>query len=155
MRKLSICVLTVCLLGILGCSHKENNKYIIERSFYQTVWERFDYVKNTINVEAETTFNLSMDISFTDDYPYNDFSMVFSVFDSNNNPYRCKAYTFNLKDENGQWKSEKKDGCYTFSLPINQALQITDVGSYCFQIEYRMPITPIVGVKQLSLVNNN
>lgn len=154
MRKLSICVLIVCLFGIFGCSHKENNKYIIDRSFYQTVWERFDYVKNTINVEAETTFNLSMDISFTDDYPYNDFSMVFSVFDSNSNPYRCKAYTFNLKDENGQWKSEKKDGCYTFSLPINQALQITDAGSYCFQIEYRMPITPIVGVKQLILYNN-
>ena len=155
MRKLSILIVLVSLFGILGCSQKESNKNILQRTFYQTVWERFDYVKNTINIEKETTFDLSMDISFTDDYPYDDFSMVFSVFDSYGNPYRSKAYKFNLKDENGQWKSQKKEGCYTFNLPINKALQITDPGTYCFQVEYRMPITPIVGVKQLSLVNNN
>lgn len=155
MRKLSICIALVCLFGFMGCSQKVNNKSIIQREFYQTVWERFDYVKNTIDVEPETTYNLSMDISFTDDYAYNDFSMVFTVFDSNGNPYRSKAYTFNLKDENGQWKSEKKEGCYNFNLPINQALQFVDGGTYCFQIEYRMPITPIVGVKQLALVNND
>lgn len=155
MRKLSICVVFVTLLGIIGCSQKESSQYIIQRDFYQTVWERFDYVKNTITVEPGTTFDLTMDISFTDDYPYNDFSMVFTVFDSYGNPYRSKAYKFNLKDENNLWKSEKQDGCYTYSLPINKALQIIDGGTYCFQIEYRMPITPIVGVKQLSLINNN
>lgn len=154
MRKLSIFIL-LCLAGIYSCSHKECNKNVIQRDFYQTVWERFDYVKSTINVEQETTFDLSMNISFTDDYPFDDFSMVFSVFDSYGNPYRSKAYKFTLKDENGQWKSQKKDGCYTFSLPINKALQIIDPGTYCFQIENRMPITPLVGVKQLTIVNNN
>lgn len=152
MRKLSI--ILFCLVGIYGCSHKECNKNIVERDFYQTVWERFDYVKSTINVEQETTFDLSMNISFTDDYPFDEFSMVFSVFDSYGNPYRSKAYKFTLKDENGQWKSQKKDDCYTFNLPINKALQIIDAGTYSFQIENRMPITPLVGVKQLSIVNN-
>ena len=155
MRKLSLYIVLISLVGLFGCGQKENDKYIIQRDFYQTTWERFDYVKNTINIEKETTFDLSMDISFTDDYPYDDFSMVFTVFDNNDNPYRSKAYKFNLKDSEGNWNSQKKEGCYTFSLPINKALQIIDAGSYRFQVEYRMPITPLVGVKQLKLVNNN
>ena len=155
MRRLSIFIVSLCLVGLFGCNHKENNKLIIKRDFYQTVWERFDYVQNTINIEKETTFDLSMNISFTNDYPYDDFSMVFTVFDGYDNPYRSKAYKFALKDNEGNWNSELKNGCYTFNLPINQSLQITDPGTYKFQIEYRMPITPIVGVKQLTLVNNN
>lgn len=156
MRKLSIFIILSCLVGFTACNHKkEDSKTIIHRDFYQTVWERFDYVRNTIDIEEETTFDLSMDISFTNDYPYNDFAMVFTVFDSYDNPYRSKAYKFNLKDSEGNWKSQLKDGCYTFNLPINKALQIIEPGSYRFQIEYRMPITPIVGVKQLTLVNNN
>lgn len=155
MRKLSFFIVLTLLVGFCACNSKESNKLIIQRDFYQTVWERFDYVQNTINIEKETTFDLSMDISFTNDYPYNDFSMVFSVFDSFGNPYRSKEYKFNLKDEEGHWKSQLKDGCYTFNLPINKALQISEAGTYRFQIEYHMPITPIVGVKQLTLVNNN
>lgn len=155
MRRLFYFIILSCLVGFTACNHKEASKAIIHRDFYQTVWERFDYVKNTIDIKEETTFDLSLDISFTDDYPYNDFSMVFTVFDSYGNPYRSKAYKFNLKDNEGNWKSQLKDGCYSFNLPINKALQITEAGSYLFQIEYRMPITPIVGVKQLTLVNNN
>lgn len=145
-----------CLVGATACSnHKSADKQIINRSFFNTAWERFDYVNNSIDIEKETTYDLAMDISFTDDYAYDYFSMVFTVFDSYGIPYRSKAYKFNLKDKEGNWKAEKKDDCYTFNLPINQALQITDPGTYRFQIENRMPITPLVGVRQLTLNNNN
>ena len=73
---------------------------------------------------------------------------------SEGNPYRARAYKFNLKDDEGRWNSEMKDGCYTFELPINKQLQITDAGKYQFKIEQRMPITPLVGVKELTLLNN-
>ena len=154
MRKLSIFIAFILALVFIGCNSKETNQLIIQRDFYQNVWERFDYVQNTVTIDKETSFDLSLDISFTDDYPFNDFSMVFTVFDSYGNPYRSKAYKFNLKDDENHWKSQMKDGCYSFNLPINKALQITDAGTYRFQIEYRMPITPIVGVKQLTLINN-
>ena len=100
------------------------------------------------------SFDLSLKIAFTDDYTYNDFSMVFTVFTGDGQPYRSKGYKFNLKDKEGNWNVEQKEGCYTFVLPINKDLRIVDAGTYTFQIEYRMPITPLVGVKELTLLNN-
>ena len=147
-------IIIVCFLCLCGCKHEEKKAELLQRSFYETIWERFDYVRDNIEIKEATTYDLSLRISFTDDYPYNYFSMVFAVFDEDGNP-RAKDYKFILKDEGGQWNSEKKDDCYTFVLPINKRLQIVDPGKYQFKIEQRMPITPLVGVKELALINNN
>ena len=147
-------ILMACFLCLCGCKREEKNSELLQRSFHETIWERFDYVRNNIEIKEATTYDLSLRISFTDDYPYNYFSMVFAVLDEEGNPYRAKDYKFNLKDVDGRWNSEKKDDCYTFVLPINKRLQIVDPGKYQFKIEQRMPITPLVGVKELELVNN-
>ena len=140
---------------LCSCSNlaKESND-LLSRSFLNDSWERFDFVTNDIEIEGETTYDLSMDISFTDAYKYNDFSMVFTVFDAYGNPYRSKTYKFSLKDSSGNWNSECVDSCYTFNLPINNALTLIDPGKYTFQIESRMPITPLEGVRNLKLHNN-
>lgn len=148
-----IVLIVGCLLCLFGCMQKEENKVVLHREFYETLWERFDYVQDSIEVKAETTYDLSLKIAFTDDYSYKDFSMVFTVFSSDGEPYRSKTYKFNLKDDEGNWNVEKVDGCHTFVLPINKSLRISEVGTYIFQIENRMPITPLVGVKELTLLN--
>lgn len=148
-----IVLIVGCLLCLFGCVQKEENKVVLHREFYETLWERFDYVQDSIEVKAETTYDLSLKIAFTDDYSYKDFSMVFTVFSSDGEPYRSKTYKFNLKDDEGNWNVEKVDGCHTFVLPINKSLRISEVGTYLFQIENRMPITPLVGVKELTLLN--
>ena len=153
MKKTFLLAFALCLL--VGCRQQQQDSTLIQRSFYNTLWERFDYVSSDVDVNETTTYDLTMDISFTDDYPYNDFSMVFTVFDKDENPYRARGYKFNLKDEEGVWSVDKKGDCYTFSLPINKQLQITEPGRYQFKIEQKMPITPLVGVKELKLINNN
>ena len=142
------------LLCLTGCGEQTDNKELLQRSFYETIWERFDYVTKDIEITKATTYDLSLRISFTDDYPYNEIQMIFTVFDENENPYRAKGYKFALKDEEGNWNVEKKDGCYTYTLPINKQLTITDPGKYQFRLEQKMPITPVVGVKELTLLNN-
>ena len=142
------------MLCLFGCTRQEKNTALLHREFYETIWERFDYVKDNIEVKEETSYDLSLKIAFTDDYPYNDISMVFTVFSSDGNPYRARAYKFNLKDEEGHWNVENVDGCHTYVLPINKDLRIVDAGTYTFQIENRMPITPLVGVKELTLMRN-
>ena len=152
MRKI---VLIGCFfLCLLGCKPKADDSALLHRDFFETLWERFDYVKEDIQVTEETSYDLSLKIAFTDDYPYNDFSMVFTVFTDDGNPYRSRGYKFNLKDAEGHWNVEQKDGCYTYVLPINKDLHITDAGTYTFQIENRMPITPVEGVKELTLMKN-
>lgn len=142
-------------LTLFGCSRQGKDTQVLHREFYNTMWERFDYVFADVEVKEPTTFDLSLSISFTDDYVGDYFEMVFTVLDSNGDRYRAKGYKFNLKDADGQWKSQLTDGCYPFEFPINKELRINEDGIYRFQIEYRMPKTPIVGVKELTLTNNH
>ena len=153
MKRPILLVLAFCLTFV-GCRQKQDDNTVIHREFYQTVWERFDYVSNTVEVSAPATFDLDMSIDFTDDYPYENIALVFTVFTDDGTPYRSKGYKFRVKDSEGHWNSELVDGSYTFELPINKALQINDIGTYRFQIEQTMPVTPLVGVKELTLVNH-
>lgn len=143
-----------CCLCMMGCNLRKDNNCLLHRDFFNNSWERFDYVYNDIEIQEGCSYDLTAKLSFTDDYPFDYISMVFNVFDEEGTPYRSKGYKFKLKDAEGQWNSELKDGCYTFELPINKELQLTEKGKYRFQIENRMPITPLMGVKELSLVNN-
>lgn len=152
MRKYAIIVF-VASLCLFGCGHTEKNVEMIHRDFYNNTWERFDFVRSDVEVKEQTSYDLSMRIRFTEEYPYDYFSMIFTVF-IQDEPYRSKGYKFNLKDAEGHWNSELVDGCYTFELPINKNLTIADPGIYCFQIENHMPITPLLGVKDLVLLKN-
>ena len=150
MRKSAFLIWIVASLMAFGCSRTSKNAPLIERSFYENIWERFDYVYNDIELKEATTFDLVMRISFTEDYPYDYFEMIFTILDSHGDRYRAKGYKFGLKDSDGAWKSQNRD----YELPINQELTISEPGKYRFQIEYRMPKTPLVGVKELVLINN-
>ena len=152
-KKITLALLVLCCC-LVGCGRQENHRELLQRSFYETVWERFDQVETEIEVKEATSFNLSLQISFTDDYPYDYIDLVFVVFTPDGDRYRAKEYVPKLKDADGQWSANCVDGCYLFTIPINKDLQINDPGTYRFHIEQKMPITPIVGVKELTLLNN-
>ncbi len=154
MKRRAVIALFFSLL-LVGCDHKESDGIMLHREFYQTVWERFDFVTNQVEITEPTTFDLGLRISFTDDYPFGYIDLVFSVLTSDGTPYRSKGYKFSVKDNEGNWKSDAINGVYSFELPINKALQITEAGKYSFKIEQKMPKTPLVGVKELTLFNNN
>lgn len=146
-------LLALCCCFV-GCSHQEKSKELIQRSFYDNLWERFDYVVKDVEIDQPTTFDLSLQISFTEDYPYDYFNLIFVVFTPEGDRYRAREYRHKLKDADGHWSADLVDGCYTFVLPINKDLQINDSGTYRFHIEQKMPITPLVGVKEITLINN-
>ena len=61
-------VLIGCLiLCFFGCSQQEKNTALLHREFFDTIWERFDYVQDSIDIKSETSFDLSLKIAFTDD----------------------------------------------------------------------------------------
>ena len=153
MKRITVVLLVFCCCFI-GCGSQEKNREVLQRSFYNTLWERFDYVDKDIKITKPTTFNLSLQISFTDDYAYDYIDLVFVVFTQEGERYRGKEYIPKLKDSEGNWSAELADGCYTFNIPINKDLQISDPGTYRFHIEQKMPITPIIGIKELVLLNN-
>lgn len=153
MKRPVVIALFFCLL-LVSCEHKQSDGIMLHRKFYQTVWERFDFVTNQIEITEPTTFDLGLRIGFTDDYPFDYIDLVFTVLTSDGTPYRSKGYKFSVKDKEGNWKSDSIDGVYNFELPINKALQITEAGKYSFKIEQKMPKTPLVGITELTLYDN-
>lgn len=154
MKKLTLLLMAITLTVGLSCCTGKKNKVLLHRDFPTLSWERFDFVKDDIEVTKPTPYDLVMDVCFDPSYTYNYFSVVFTVFDSYGNPFRTKDYKFFLKEKDGSWKSTLVDGYYHFTFPINSALTINEPGIYNFQLENRMPITPLYGVKEVSIINN-
>ena len=94
MNKTTLVIIAFVCLALSGCHRQAENAVLLHRSFYNDTWERFDYVYDSIKVEKEKTYDLSMKISFTDAYVYDDFSMIFTIFDASSNPYRSRGYKF-------------------------------------------------------------
>lgn len=145
----------IFFLTVLGaCDHQKKESTLMSRNFMANSWERFDYITSDLEIKKPTTLNLNMIVSFNSDYTYDYFSVVFTVFDKDDNPLRAKSYKFSIKDSDGQWKSELTDGCYTFKFPINSELALNEPDVYKLQLENRMPTTPLIGIKSLSIVSD-
>ena len=143
----------LALFGLSSCKQDEGSNILVSREFPTLSWERFDFVKRTLEVEKPVSYDLELEVAFDDSYAYPDFSMTFAVFDAAGNPMRAKDYRFVLKDRDGQWKSKLEEGLYHFRFPINNDLSINEPGTYIFQIENHMPITPLVGISEIKIIN--
>ena len=151
MKRTAFFIGILLLIGLSACKSGKDNTTLLSRDFLPKGWERFDFVTDTLNVKKPTVLDLSMTVSFTPAYTFDYFSTVFTVFDMEDQPLRTKSYNFKLKDKEGTWKSELVDGCYTFTLPINNEMAFNETGMYKLQLENRMPITPLVGIQHISI----
>lgn len=152
MKRPAIFIWMLLLIGLGACnSEKKEDAIILSRSFLPAGWERFDFITDTLNVKKPVVYDLSMTVTFTPEYPFDYFATVFTVFDMEDQPLRTKNYHFKLKDREGAWKSELVDGGYTFTLPINSEMAFNEPGLFVLQLENRMPITPLVGIRNISI----
>lgn len=154
MKKLILFLGVIFLVGLSSCDTNNGGKALVSRSFPTMSWERFDFVNADIEVKKASTYDLVLQASFDTSYAYDYLSVVFTIFDAYENPFRTKAYQFRLKENDGSWKSTLVDGCYRFSFPINNEISINEPGVYNFQLENRMPITPLYGIKDVSIISN-
>lgn len=153
MKRVLIVLGVIGLIGFSACHTNKDGKVMLSRAFPTSSWERFDFVERIVELEKPTTYNLSLTATFSPVYPYDYFSMAFSVLDEEAHPLRSKNYRFSLKDRDGLWKSELTDGVYRFTFPINSELTLNEPGTYTFQIENLMSITPLTGINEIVLTN--
>lgn len=154
MKKLVLFLGVLLAIGVSSCNRGNRDNVLLSRTFPTASWERFDFVKNDIEVKKAASYDLVLQASFDTSYTYDHLSVVFTIFDAYGNPFRAKAYQFRVKDKDGQWKSTLVDGCYHFSFPINNEITINEPGMYTFQLENHMPITPLYGIKEIALISN-
>ena len=153
MKRIVLILSLIGLLSFSACHSNRNGNVLISRTFPTLSWERFDYLEESIELNKPASYDLTLSATFSPDYPYDYFEMAFSVFDDHGHPLRGKNYRFKLKERDGSWKSELVDDGYRFTFPINSELTLNEPGKYKFQIENRMPITPLLGIKEISLID--
>lgn len=146
-------VLVLSLIGFVACHSNQNGNVLISREFPTLSWERFDFLEETVELKKPTSYDLVLSATFSPEYPFDYFEIAFSVFDDHNHPLRGKNYQFKVKDRDGVWKSELVEDEYRFTFPINSELMLNEPGKYKFQIENRMPITPLLGIKKIVLLD--
>lgn len=153
MKRYLLILGVLVLTGVCSCHSRQDGGVLVARAFPTMSWERFDYVEETLTVEKPTTYDLDLDVVFDEKYDFDYFSTVFTVFDASGRPLRSKNYKFTVKDRDGSWKSELKDGTLCFRFPLNSQLSLNEPGTYTFQLENRMPITPLTGIREISIVS--
>lgn len=146
-------VLVLSLIGLVACHSNRNGNVLISREFPTLSWERFDFLEETVELKKPVSYDLVLSTTFTPEYPFDYFEIAFTVFDDHDHPLRGKNYQFKVKDRDGVWKSELVENEYHFTFPINSAMTLNEPGKYKFQIENRMPITPLLGIKKIQLID--
>jgi gliding motility-associated lipoprotein GldH len=146
-------VLVLSLIGFVACHSNRNGNVLISREFPTSSWERFDFLEETLELKKPASYDFVLNATFTPEYPFDYFEVAFTVFDNHDHPLRGKNYQFKVKDRDGVWKSELTENEYRFNFPINSALTLNEPGKYKFQIENRMPITPLLGIKEVKLID--
>lgn len=162
MMKIRCClfiIVIIMVLSIVSCAKKQESA-VIMKNFEGEVWGRFDYLEAGFNVvRAPMTADIVMDIDVSDVfpniYPYHDTDDgIFVITLSINAPdggRRSREFRFRLKDDYGNFKSEKVDGYYHFELPLINEMSLNENGEYRFKVENKYPKDPLCGIKCLNI----
>ena len=136
-------ILLLLSLIFSSCSNKQDN-IVIYKEFENQEWERFEYLNGSFNVDKDSPkYNVIMEVSVNENYPnvyethQSDCPLLFNLTIKNpdGNGGRSRDYKFMLKDKDGNWKSDNKNGYYTFRLPIISEMTFSEKGVYNFKIE--------------------
>lgn len=151
-------LLFIITVMFVSCSKKQDN-IVINNEFQNNEWGRFEYLNGTFENYGENEFDIVMEIVVNDTYPnpyinhQKDGSFLFNMTINNPNDSgsRSKDYSYKLKDKEGNWKADKKNGYYTFKLPIISDMSFSEKGTYEFKIENKYHKDPLYGIKSLKV----
>ncbi|MBO5956036.1 MAG: hypothetical protein J6Q39_00605 [Bacteroidales bacterium] len=146
-------------LFLSSCSNKQDN-IVIYREFGNQEWERFEYLTGDFNVnKTSQKYDVVMEVTVNDNYPnvyenhQSDAPLLFNLTIKNpdSNGGRSKDFRFTLKDKDGNWKADKKNGYYIFRLPVMSEMSFSENGIYSFKVENKYPKDPLQGIKSIKI----
>ena len=152
-------IIAMTMIAFVSCSGRQNEQIVVSRDFPEGQWGRFDDITAVFNaVKAPVIVDVIMEVTVSDDFPdvyeyyksEGGFAFCMS-FEGADGSRRAREYGFALKDNDGNWKSEKIDGCYHFQFSLISELNINEVGEYKFNIENKYPRDPLYGIRNLTL----
>ena len=157
--RIVLSVLFLLSLAFSSCSNKQDN-VVIFREFENHGWERFEYLNGNFNVNKDAQkYDVIMEVSVDENYPniyemhQSDCPLLFNLTIKNpdGTGRRSRDYKFTLKDKDGNWKADNKNGYYIFRLPIIGEMTFNEKGIYNFQLENKYPKDPLYGIKSIKI----
>lgn len=154
-----IVILFSLFIAFMSCSN-DNNVVVITKDFSEEQWSRFEYLQADFKVDrAPVEHDIVMEVLVSDIFPNvyeahqeeSALSFNLTITNPDDNGFRSRNYNFNLKDKDGNWKAEKKNGYYHYKLPIINGMTFSEEGVYKFQIENKYSKEPLYGIKSLTL----
>ncbi len=151
---------TIALILMLSSCSKQQDQVVISKNFTNEEWARFEYLNGEIAIkDTPAKYDIIMEVELSEIFPSayenhrDDCSLSFNMTIKNpeGNGARSRDYNYNLKDKEGNWKANKKDGYYTFRLPIISEMTLGEEGVYQFKIENKYPKDPLQGIKSLTI----
>ncbi len=152
-------ILLLFSLLLSSCSSNQDN-IVIFREFTNQEWERFDHLEGNFDVNNPSQkYDIVMEVFVNENYPniyethQSDCPLLFNLTIKNpdGNGKRSRNYKFMLKDNDGNWKADKKDDYYVFKLPLMAGISLSEKGVYNFKIENKYPKDPLQGIKSVTL----
>lgn len=145
---------------LLSCSKQHSNVVIMHTDFPNEEWGRFDFLRSTYEItKAPEIYDIVLSVEFSDAFPNiypqysneGDFAINMTVSTPDGGGKRSKDYKFQVKDSDGNWKSEKINGHYTFEFPLLNEMTFSEKGLYQFKIENKYTKDPLYGIKNLTI----
>ena len=159
-REMRIFLKVLFLVVVFVSCSKHQDFVVINKSFDNEEWERFEYLNGKIEIaDAASKYDIVMEVVVSDTYPSyyenhqkdGDLPFNMTIINPDNSGSRSRDYNFKLKDKEGNWKSDKRNGYYTFRLPVISEMTFSDDGVYEVKIENKYHRDPLAGIKSLKI----
>ena len=147
----NIILLFISVLVFTACT-KEPPVLQEKTSFKNAKWNRFKYLeyKPEIN-DNSTPYIFTLKLEFTKDYPYNYLKIQLDKTSSDGEEY-VKIFSIPVKDQNGVFLEEEKDGIYYINMILSRQIYFSSTGKYQINIEELMPPYYLKGVKSAEFI---
>jgi gliding motility-associated lipoprotein GldH len=147
MKKIIVFLLMVTIFN--SCNN--NDIYRESRSFNNMGWERFDILEFNVDVEKGQLLDFDLHLTHMDTYP-NDYLDVNITFNTPSGSSLSRNYHFELKDDNGNWKSVLLNGELRSELVIRKELTISKNGICKVRVENKMTKISMPEIEGIGLI---
>jgi len=131
-----------------------NNKQAIEvdHVFPENAWNRFDLIDLEAFIDnIDASYDLYLHIKHDSTYPFDSLYINIAMYLSSGE-IRVNEYTFDIKDENGDFLSQLTDGKGDLSFLLREDFYFSEAGIFRVEIECLIPRVEIKGIQNIGII---
>jgi gliding motility-associated lipoprotein GldH len=144
-----ICLLAVMAFVVTSCRESAVFRQYVKME--NVIWERFNILEFEVPVKNGDRLDFFLFLRHHTDFPY-DKLYVNITFYSPDGEMRSRDYTFDLKDEAGEWLSDGMGELWDIEIPIRTGMPFYTAGNCRVRVENKYPKYNTPGIIEVGLI---